>query len=95
MIKSFLVAHRAEVKGMLLAEYKEAETMELFKEEGREEGRKEGRVEGRKEGRVEGREEERVQSIRRVMSNLKISADKAMDILGIPSSERTRYSAML
>ena len=38
VIKPFLVAHRAEVKGMLLTEYKEAETMQLFKEEGREEG---------------------------------------------------------
>ena len=33
---------------MLLTEYNEAETMELFKEEGREEGRKEGRKEGEK-----------------------------------------------
>ena len=38
VIKPFLMAHRAEVKGMLLTEYKEAETMELFKEEGRAEG---------------------------------------------------------
>ena len=41
-IKPFLMAHRAEVKGMLLTEYNEAETMELFKEEGRAEGRTEG-----------------------------------------------------
>ena len=40
VLKSFLVAHRAEVKGMLLTEYNEAETMELFKEEGREEERR-------------------------------------------------------
>lgn len=40
--KLFLVAHRAEVKGMLLTEYDEAKTMELFKEEGREEGKAEG-----------------------------------------------------
>ena len=37
-IKPFLEAHRVEVKGMLLEEYNEAETMELFREEGREEG---------------------------------------------------------
>ena len=41
-IKPFLTAHRAEVKGMLLAEYNETATMELFKEEGRAEGRAEG-----------------------------------------------------
>ena len=42
-IKPFLTAHRAEVKGMLLAEYNETATMELFKEEGRAEGRAEER----------------------------------------------------
>ena len=40
-LKSFLVAHRSEVFGMLLTEYNEAEVMELFKEDGRKEGRKE------------------------------------------------------
>ena len=39
VIKPFLEAHRAEVNGMLMTEYDEAEAMELFKEEGREEGR--------------------------------------------------------
>ena len=42
VIKKFLLEHRAEVRGMLLAEYNEAEAMELFRKEGREEGRKEG-----------------------------------------------------
>ena len=50
-IKSFLVAHRSEVRGMLLTEYDEVEAMELF----REDGRKEGRIEGRKEGVAEER----------------------------------------
>ena len=39
VIRPFLLAHRAEVRDMLLTEYNEAETMELFREEGREEGR--------------------------------------------------------
>ena len=38
VLKPFLEAHRAEVKGMLLTEYNEAETMELFREDGRKEG---------------------------------------------------------
>ena len=42
VIKPFLEEHRAEVKGMLLTEYNEAEAMELFREEGRVEGRAEG-----------------------------------------------------
>ena len=54
VIKPFLEAHQVEVKGMLLTEYNETETMELFREEGRAEGRLEGRAEGRLEGRAEG-----------------------------------------
>ena len=42
---------------MCITEYKEAETMQMFKEEGRREGRQEGRREGRQEGRREGRQE--------------------------------------
>ena len=37
VIKPFLETHRAEVKGMLMEEYNEAEAMELFKEDGRRE----------------------------------------------------------
>ncbi len=40
-IKQFLIEHQSEVKNMCITEYDEAETMEMFKEEGREEGRKE------------------------------------------------------
>ncbi len=38
-IKSFLVAHMEEIKGMLDTEYKEAEVNEAFKEQGRQEAR--------------------------------------------------------
>jgi len=38
VIKPFLLAHRSEVKGMLLTEYNEAEAMELFKADGIREG---------------------------------------------------------
>ena len=38
-IRAHLLAHKAEVRDMLLTEYNEAEAMELFREEGREEGR--------------------------------------------------------
>ena len=47
MLKEFLQIHRKEVRKMLLTEYNEAETMELFKEDGRAEGRVEGRAEER------------------------------------------------
>ena len=49
----------------------------------------------RAEGRAEGRSEERLNSIRKIMDNLKTSADNAMDILGIPASERQDYLMLL
>ena len=42
---------------MCITEYNEAETMQMFKEEGREEGWKDGQIEGRREGQIEGRRE--------------------------------------
>ena len=41
-LKQFLIGNKAEVKDMCITEYNEAETMQMFKEEGREEGREEG-----------------------------------------------------
>jgi predicted transposase YdaD len=62
-------ANRVEVKKMLLTEYNETKTMELFKEEGRAQGRAEGRVEGRAEGRVEGIAEGRADTIRKMLES--------------------------
>ena len=53
LIRPYLLANRTEVKNMCITEYDEAETMEMFKEE----GRKQGRIEGHKEGRIEGHKE--------------------------------------
>ena len=83
LIKPFLVSHRAEVKGMLLTEYNEAEQMELFREE------------GRAEGRAEGVESERVNNIRSMMETLTMTAKQAMDVLKIPVSEQPKYLSML
>ena len=60
LIKPFLMAHRSEVRGMLLTEYNEVETMQLFKEDGKKEGLREGLSQGLKEGR----ESERFDAIR-------------------------------
>ena len=46
LLKSFLEVHRAEVQGMLLTEYNEAEAMKLFELDGIRKGRAEGRAEG-------------------------------------------------
>ncbi len=42
LIRKYLLENRAEVKNMCITEYNEAETMQMFIEEGRKEGRKEG-----------------------------------------------------
>ena len=75
LTKPFLEAHRAEVKNMLLTEYNETETMEMFREE----------------GRAEGSENERIKNIRSLMASLKLTARQAMDALGIPLAEQDRY----
>ena len=49
-IRKFLVGHRAEVKGMCITEYNEAETLQMIRMESREEGRQEGREEGERTG---------------------------------------------
>jgi hypothetical protein len=41
-IRMFLIGNRAEVKGMCITEYNEAETMKMFREEGRKVGKEEG-----------------------------------------------------
>lgn len=53
VIKSFLIANKAEVKMMCITEYDEERTLLEQREEGRTEGRAEGRVEGRAEGIME------------------------------------------
>ena len=64
---------------MLLTEYNEAETMQMFKEE------------GIKEGYESGTES----SIRKMMKNLKMTLEQAMDALEIPMSERAAYISKL
>ena len=83
MTRPVLQAHKAEVKNMLLTEYNEVETMELFKKE------------WRAEGREEGRDSERVRSIRQLMQSLKLTARQAMDALGIPAGEQSKYEALM
>lgn len=63
----------------LLTEYNEEETMQMFKEEYLEEGR----------------EESLASSIRNLMKNLKLTAEQAMESLGIPENEYNKYMAML
>lgn len=51
--------------------------------------------EAREEGMEKGMEKERVFSIRSLMANLQLTAEKAMDALSISKEEQARYKAML
>ena len=66
-----------------------------IREEARDEGRAEGREEGLEEGLEKGREDERLSSIRKIMSKLDFTAEKAMDFLDIPKEEQGRYILMM
>lgn len=55
----------------------------------------EGRAQGRAEGRAEGAESSLLMSIRNLMKNASLSADKAMDLLGVASADRAKYKALL
>ena len=78
-IRKFLIGNRAEVRNMCLTEYNEAETMQMFKEEGIEEGIKEGIL----------------VSVRNLMNNMKCSAEQALELIGVPEEERSVYLKML
>ena len=67
---------------------------QLLKEE-YEQGIERGIEQGIEQGIERGRETERLSSIRRMMSELQLSVEKAMDVLAIPRSEWGRYKAML
>ncbi len=71
VIKPFLTAHRAEVKGMLLTEYNEAEAMELFEED------------GRIEGRIEGENNRAVETAKRMIARGKMTLEEIAEDVGL------------
>lgn len=71
------------------------ETCEEVIEERREEWMEEGREEGLEEGIKKGRELEKISMIKRFIENMKVTADEAMNIIGIPGDEKEMYSNLL
>ena len=57
--------------------------------------RHEEREAGRAEGLAEGRQEAAVSNIRNLMKNMKLTAEQAMEALGIDKSEFSKYMTML
>ena len=56
-IRPFLLAHRAEVIGMMFMDYNEEETMRLVRKEAEEDGRALGMAQGEARGLVQGSNE--------------------------------------
>ena len=91
VIKPYLQAHKAEVRDMLLTEYNEAEEMELYRMSCRKTALAEGLAEGRAEGRAEGLRDDLV----RMMRNLKLTPQEAMDALEVPAADREKLTIEL
>lgn len=94
VLAEFLSAHRAEVRNMILTEYDEAKTMEMFKKEFREDGiaiglaqgiekgRREGEKTGEERGRLKGEREKEIFFASRMKA--RGAADEEIaDILGV------------
>lgn len=90
-IRPYLYANRVGVKKMLLTEYNETETLEMFKEEGREEGR----AEGMEKGIVTGMDRANLANIQKIMEKMKFTAQEAMDFLDFSGKEQEKYALML
>ena len=83
---------------MWINEYNEQETMQMFKEEGRQEGLHEGRQEGLREGRQEGLKEARknlVRSVEAVMKNFGVDLERACVGAGYTLEEYEKAKKML
>ena len=79
VIRPFLIGNRAEVKGMCITEYNEAETLQMIREEGREEGRKEGR------------EEERMELLSRMVRRGDMTVERAAEYAGMTTEQFSNY----
>ena len=53
-----------------------------------------GKIKGREEGRAEGRAE-LAKAIKKIMENMKLPADKAMEMMGIAKEEFPKYMTLL
>ena len=82
IIKPLLKANRSEVINMMLTEYNEAETMELFKQEWFEDGR----VEGMANGIIQGKLMQQRESIQRMLE-LRMDEKDIMAVLNLSSDE--------
>ena len=90
ILRDYLIKHKAEVTGMILTEYNEKLHEQTLRKEGREEGIEEGFIKGR-----EKEQKKMAESVRNLMNNLNVSAEEAMELLGLSEEDREQYRALL
>ncbi len=49
----------------------------------------------REEGRIEGRTEEKLENIKKLMNNLNLTVEQAMEALDVPREDYDKFKAML
>ena len=90
ILRDYLIKHKAEVTGMILTEYNEKLHEQTLRKEGREEGIEEGFIKGR-----EKEQKKMAESVRNLMNNLNVSAEEAMELLGLSEEDREQYKELL
>lgn len=91
IMTEYLTAHLWEVENMNWYEFTDEEIQKAMLTYEREEGREEGRA----EGLAEGRNEALIGSIRNLMETMSLTAQQAMTALKIPSTEQSKYLALI
>ncbi len=79
---------------MILTEYNEKLREKTLREEGWEDGLAQGLKQGLAQGLEQGRSA-MADAIRKVMADMNLSADQAMELLGITEEDREQYRSLL
>lgn len=96
----FGIAMTEEMEGEVtemcnLSDVLEERAMEKGRAEGMEKGMEKGRAEGIEKGRAEGIMLGVTNNIKQLMENLKMTAEQAMNALGIPKQEQAEYMKLI
>lgn len=87
VLREFLLRQRAEVVKMSIYEYDEERELKLIRADERALGEEIGKEIGEEIGKAE--------NIKKMIKNLNMSAEQAMDVLEIPEEERSRYLELI
>ena len=87
----YLSEHRREVEDYMFALLSDEELKEAYGDY----RHRQGVEEGRKEGIEQGIEQSKISDIKNLMKNLKLTAEQAMEALGIDKGEFSKYMSML